>query len=183
MALALVDAALAQTGQLPPTVRAVVLRQKAHALAGLGEEQACSTVIFEALEAISGSGDTGDEGSLAPYCTTGYLTMEAATCWLQLGQPDRAVTAFTQASQVWPSHLRRDHGLHLARRASAHAGVGDIAPACGLATQAIDTVRQTASARTVRELRRVADRLDPWRTRQDAGAVVTAVATLAGSTI
>ena len=50
LALALADTALSQTEHLSPTVRAVVLRQKALALAGLGQGQARDEVATEALE-------------------------------------------------------------------------------------------------------------------------------------
>lgn len=180
-ALAMADAALSQTEHLPPTVRAVVLRQKALALAGLGQHRACDNVATEALETIAGGGVWPEESSLAPYCTTSYVAMEAAACWLQLDQPEQALTMFTLAPPAWPDELRRDHGLHLARRATAHAGVGDVDVACDLAEHAIRTARQTGSARTIRELRRLAHQLTPWQSRSDVKAVTAAVATLVAS--
>lgn len=97
LALALADTALSQTEHLSPTVRAVVLRQKALALAGLGQGQACDDVATEALESVAAGRVWPDESSLAPYCTTSYVAMEAAACWLQLGQPDQALTMFALA--------------------------------------------------------------------------------------
>jgi tetratricopeptide (TPR) repeat protein len=181
LALALADAALSQTEHPPPNVRAVVLRQKALALAGLGQEQACDDVAAEALETVAAPGSWPEESSLAPYCTTNYVAMEAAACWLQLNQPERALAMFSLAPTDWPTGLRRDHGLHLARRAAAHAGVGDVGVACDLAEQSIRTVRQTGSARTIRELRRLAHQLTPWQARSDVMAVAAAVATLVRS--
>jgi tetratricopeptide (TPR) repeat protein len=180
-ALAMADAALSQTEHLSPTVRAVVLRQKALALAGLGQGQACSDVATEALETVTAGRVWPEESSLAPYCTTSYVAMEAAACWLQLDQPEQALTMFALAPPQWPDGLRRDHGLHLARRATAHAGVGDVGVACDLAEQSIRTVRQTGSARTIRELRRLAHQLTPWQSRSGVKAVTAAVATLVGS--
>ena len=62
LALALVEAALSQTEHAPPTVHAVVLRQKALALAGLGQGSACSDVIAEALETVADGGIGADAG-------------------------------------------------------------------------------------------------------------------------
>lgn len=151
------------------------------ALAGLGQGQACDDVATEALESVAAGRVWPDESSLAPYCTTGYVAMEAAACWLQLGQPDQALTMFALAPPAWPDGLRRDHGLHLARRATAHAGVRDVDAACDLAEQSLRTVRQTGSARTIRELRRLSHQLSLWQSRGDVTAVTAAVATLVGS--
>jgi creatinine amidohydrolase len=106
--------------------------------------------------------------------------MEAATCWLRLGRPEDALSVFGAAPGVWAPHLRRDHGLHLARRANAHAAVAEVALACDLAQQAITAARQTASARTRQELVRLAGQLTAWPARPDATAVRSAVASLVG---
>jgi tetratricopeptide (TPR) repeat protein len=181
LALALADAALSQTVHLPFNILAVILRQKAHALAGLDDEPACREAITEALE--SASREDSEPAALAAYCTSDYVAMEAATCWLRLGRPEDALSAFGAAPDAWAPHLRRDYGLHLARRANAHAGVADIGPACDLAEQAMATVRQTASARTLRELARLAEQLTAWPTRPEATAVRSAVASLVGSAV
>ena len=178
LALALADAALSQTEHPPPTVHAVVLRQKALALACLGQGSACSDVIAEALETVADREAGTDAGSLAPYCTTSYVAMEGAACWLQLDQPEQALGVFASTPAEPPDGLRRDHGLHQARRSSAHAGVGDVDAACSLAEQAIATARVTASARTIRELRRLAHLLAPWHSRDNVRALTAAVATL-----
>ena len=180
-ALALADTALSQTEHLSPTVRAIVLRQKALALAGLGQGMACDEVATEALETVAAGRVWPDESSRAPYCTTSYVAMEAAACWLQLGQPDQALTMFALGPPAWPDGLRRDHGLHLAHRATAHAGVGDVDAACDLAEQSLRTVRQRGSARTIRELRRPTHQLSPWQSRSDVKVVTAAVVTRVGS--
>jgi DNA-binding CsgD family transcriptional regulator len=181
LALALANAASAQTIYLPRTDRAVILRQKAHALAGLGDAHACADVIAEALEVVADM--KPDDAGIASYCTIHYVAMEAAACWLQLDRPQEALSAFMATSRDWPPELHRDYGLYLARCANAHAWVGEVSTACKFAEQAIITIRQTASARIMWELQRLAERLSTWRTRPEVSAVLSAVTILNGSII
>jgi hypothetical protein len=110
-----------------------------------------------------------------------YLLMRKSNIATDSGDPVPALAMFALAPPQWPDGLRRDHGLHLARRATAHAGVGDVAVACDLAEQSLRTVRQTGSARAIRELRRLTHQLSSWQSRSDVKAVAAAVASLVGS--
>jgi DNA-binding CsgD family transcriptional regulator len=181
LALALANAASAQTIYLPNTDRAVILRQKAHALAGLGDAYACADVVAEALEVVADM--KPDDAGIASYCTTHYIAMEAAACWLQLDRPQEALSAFMTASREWPAELRRDYGLYLARRANVYARVDEVSMACKFAEQAIITVRQTASARIMWELQRLVKRLVAWRARSEVSAVMSAVTILNSSIV
>lgn len=182
LALALVEDALKHSAELPARVRAAVLRQKAHAMSGLTQPGACADLISMALETTA-QASKEETDVLAGYVTPGYVAMEAATCWLRLDRPELAMAAFDGISRDWPTRQRRDHGMHLARRARAHAGVGDVAIALELGEQAVDAARATASVRTVWELRRLARRLVPWQGRRDTRTVLSGVASLVASTI
>jgi hypothetical protein len=103
--------------------------------------------------------------SLAGYCTPAYVEMEAADCWLLLGQPHRAVPILEAALPGWPLEQRRDRGLHLARLASAYAACDDVDRAREVAFEAAAMAEQTGSARVTDELARL--QLAPhfgWRT-------------------
>ena len=104
--------------------------------------------------------------------------MEAGTCWLDLGDADRALTAFSRVRTEWNPALRRDQGLSLARRASAYAGAGEVAIACGTAHQAIVVYEVTRSARTLKELARLRSRLVPWARDPQVVALRRAIASL-----
>ena len=178
LALRLADAALNGSDLLPPGVRGAALRQKANALAGLGEVARCREVIDEALTAV----DRQDvAGSLAPYCTTSYVAMEASTCWLQLNQPERALDVLQRAGMEWPEAFRRDHGLSTARLARAYAALDDPTLACENAREALMAAQITRSARSLRELRLLCMQLQPWRREESVRYVTATVASLVGS--
>jgi tetratricopeptide (TPR) repeat protein len=124
-----------------------------------------------------------DDVGIASYCTIHYIAMEAAACWLQLGRPQEALSAFMIVSSEWSPELRRDYGLYLARRANAYARVGEVSMACKFAEQAIITVRQTASVRIMWELQRLVRQLVAWRAHSEVGAVISAVTILNGGIV
>jgi hypothetical protein len=137
----------------PPRVGAVILRQKANALAALGHARDCAAAIDKALSAVCNPEAEGDE--IASYCSERYVAMEAAGCWRQLRQPGRALQLLSATGSAWPDALRRDNGLYLARLASAHAGAGDVLSACSIGAEAVAVAGVTHSVRTIIELRRL----------------------------
>jgi transcriptional regulator with XRE-family HTH domain len=178
LAAALADAALTAYDASPKrNIRAVLLRQKANAYAGLGQTQKCASAIGEALDFAEAS--SGEATELADYCTPSYAAMEAGTCWLRLGNADQALTAFSRASTDWNPELRRDQGLSLARRATAQAGVGDVGTACGTGHEALAAYVETRSARTLKELIRLRATLVPWSRDPQVVALRRAIASLA----
>jgi hypothetical protein len=60
------------------------------------------------------------------------LLIEAAHCWVELGQPDRALGVLQQGLMQWRPEFRRDLGLGLARFAVAHARTGAVDDALNL---------------------------------------------------
>ena len=177
LAAALVDSALTNHDANPRlNIRAVLLRQKANAHAGLGETKECAAAISETLDLTAAINGEGTE--LADYCTPSYAAMEAGTCWLALGDADQALTAFSHAPAEWNPALRRDQGLSLARRATAHAGAGDVSTACTTAHQALRIYVDTRSARTLKELTRLRSSLALWSRDPQAVAVRRAIASL-----
>jgi tetratricopeptide (TPR) repeat protein len=172
----MIDQAAKVAHYLPPRLHATILRQKANAYAGLGELRTCAAAIDKALEVVGAEDPEGAE--LASYCTEPYVAMEAGACWMQLGQPAKALSTYQLASREWPDALRRDHGLSLARLASAQAEVGAIDEACTTGSRAIAVANQTGSVRTLLELRRLRDALRPWERHGDAALVRASVASL-----
>jgi transcriptional regulator with XRE-family HTH domain len=181
LAVALTEAALTDSAALPPKVLALVLRQQANAHAGLGDDVAAASSIDRAFDVVARQDSDGS--ALAAYCTEPYVAMEAGTSWLTLGQHDRALEAFTWGGDAWPEALRRDRGLALARRATAHAAQGDVDQACSVGALAVGICRETGSARTLRELRRLRTFLRPLhREHPGAAQMHSAVASLMSGT-
>lgn len=85
--------------------------------------------------------------------------MEAAHCWIELGQPDRAITALQQGLASWHPNFRRDLGLGLARLAVAYAYTGAVDEALAAGHQAAVIAEQTASQRTRQQLDHTIQRL------------------------
>ena len=81
--------------------------------------------------------------------------MEAAHCWIELGQADKAIGTLQHSLEGWKPEFRRDLGLCLARLAVAHASSGQIENALIVADRALEIARETKSFRTADQLARI----------------------------
>lgn len=153
LALRLADSALDRSTHLPPRYRAVALRQRAHAFAQLDQPDDCASTLQLAFESAERSADS--EKDLAQYCTSEYVEMEAAHCWIELGQADKAIGTLQHSLAEWKPEFRRDLGLCLARLAVAHASYGQIENALIVADRSLEIVRDTKSFRTEDQLARI----------------------------
>ncbi|MBH0775066.1 tetratricopeptide repeat protein [Nocardia bovistercoris] len=152
--LGLANAALRRSAELAPDVRAVALRQRAHAYSLTGETDECRRALDEAMVATL-SIDAGNVNGLAAYCTPSYIEMEAAQSWARIGRPDLAAETYASGLADWPATQRRDRGLCVARLASVHATLGNHDEAGQLGVEATQLVRIAPSARSLAVLRDV----------------------------
>ncbi|MEU4213063.1 hypothetical protein AB0F13_24235 [Streptomyces sp. NPDC026206] len=90
------------------------------------------------------------------YCTPTYIEMQRANCWIDLGEPHRAVELFEDQLAALPPEYRNDRGVYLARLARAHITAGELERGAETASKALAIVTQTGSARTFTELSAVA---------------------------
>src|SRR6266516_3762129 len=158
--LDLARAALYKQDRLTPRVRALALRQEAHGYALAGDATGCSRALEAAAEQAALHEDHGDDERIETgYCTPTYVEMEAADCWMTLGQPDKAIAIFENGLAAWPSDYQRDRGVHLARLAVAHAANREPEQACAVAREALTIAVSTGSGRATTELRRAVGRL------------------------
>lgn len=174
-ALGLAQAALREGERLTPQLRAVALRQEAHAHALRRDSAACARALDHAMAEVVAGGGAEPEFDLTAYCTPGYVGMEAAACWIQLGEPKRAIATFEDRLSAWPLGYKRDLGLCLARLAVAHAADRDLEQARAVGQQAIAVVRDTHSARTLRELGRLASLAQEWNDAPEAAELARAL--------
>ncbi len=144
-----------------PDLLPVCLRQVALSCAQLGDETRFRTAFEQAISLTCTAVDK--KNSLSSYCTTSYLEMEAALCWLTLKKPKLAISACERALKDWPSSLVRDEALCHARRAIAYAELGQPEDACEFAALAIAKIQLAPSARTIHMLRLTARRLEPFQ--------------------
>jgi hypothetical protein len=80
------------------------------------------------------------------YCTPTYIEIQRANCWIDLGEPMRAVGLFEGELAVLPRVYRNDRGVYLARLARAYAKGSEPELAAGTAAKALGIVNQTGSA-------------------------------------
>ncbi|MCP2252921.1 Helix-turn-helix domain-containing protein [Prauserella aidingensis] len=154
LALRLADSALEQGSRLPPGYRAVALRQRAYALAQLGEAKQSAEAINEA-HLLAQRRVADSELDLTQYCTPEYVEMEAANCWVELGQAAEAISTLQDSLARWQPEFRRDLGLCLARLAVAHATDGQVDNALIVADRALGITQETRSSRTEDQLTRI----------------------------
>lgn len=176
-ALGLAVAALRESEQLSPRLRAVALRQQALAHAMTGERAGCETALQQARAEVA---DVAHEptDTAAAYCTSAYLASEAGACSLRLGVPQRAVQVLEHGVSRWPAELSRDRGLALSRLASAHLASRNIEQGCAVAAEAITAAKATRSARVLADLRPLRARLVPWQRQPEVAEVARALAAL-----
>jgi tetratricopeptide (TPR) repeat protein len=153
LALKLIDSAMRNEANLSSRQRAVMLRQRAFTYALLGNSEACGHALEDAFRLADRGVDSADD--LANYCTPEYLEMEAAHCWVELGQADRAIDTLQHGLSLWNSDYRRDLGLCLARLGVAHASGGQAEYALTVAQHALRIARETKSHRTAMQLARI----------------------------
>ncbi len=160
-----------------PHLAAVCLRQVALAHAYLGHEMAARAALDRALELATPTVESDNE--LSPYCTTSYVHMEGALCFLVLGQPEPAVKACTDALTTWPVEIVRDKAVCLARLAIGHLDLHQLDAACESAMLAIHHVQATPSARTLHLLRIIGRRVVPFKQAQVVRQFRQALSTVA----
>ncbi|MFI6284993.1 hypothetical protein ACIBCM_09585 [Streptomyces sp. NPDC051018] len=78
--------------------------------------------------------------------------MQRANCWIDLGEPWRAVRLFEDEIDALPQIYRNDRGVYLARLARAYAVAGEPERGAEAGIKALAIVAQTGSARTLTEL-------------------------------
>ncbi|MEA2618839.1 MAG: hypothetical protein QOE72_4622 [Chloroflexota bacterium] len=146
--------------RLTPRVRAVAAQQEAHGHALAGDEVACQRKLDEAFQLSAA--DRTVEGP-ARYCIPQFVEIQRATCWMELGRPERAVDLFEAELLRLPAVHRRDRGVYLSRLACAHATTGNPDGAAVNARQALEIVGTTGSDRIRKELHQLQPRLARWR--------------------
>jgi transcriptional regulator with XRE-family HTH domain len=114
LTLDLAEAALHKPDRLTPRARALGLRQSAHGYALAGDAAKCARALEAAAEEAARHEDHGDEERLLTgYCTPSFVEMEAADCWMTLGQPEKAIAIFEHGLVSTASESPRGLSLKL----------------------------------------------------------------------
>ncbi|WP_414168691.1 hypothetical protein ACMATS_20875 [Streptoverticillium reticulum] len=150
---------------LTPRLSALAAQQEAQGYALMRNSKAALSRFDEAY-ALASQATAAEQPTTvdASYCTPTYIEIQRATCWIDLGQPQRAVQLFQDQLAALDPVYRNDRSVYLARLARAHVTAGDLEQGAEAATKSLGIVTHTGSARTFAELSSVARAVDTKRT-------------------
>jgi hypothetical protein len=131
-----------------------------------GDERACQRALDAASRLAERSLHNGDDGP-GRYCTPGYVEIQRAAAWIELGRPERAIDLFESSLARLPTVHRRDRGVYLARLASAYATSGNPDVSTSKAWEALTIAQATGSRRIASELGQLPIRLAPWAAKPE----------------
>lgn len=145
-------AAQRHEGALGGPARAAALQQEAQGHALAGNEHACHERL-DAAHATAALPDTDRDGRTGhgDFCTSTYIEVQRANCWLTLGRPHRAVPILEQAVREVPDAYRRDRAQAQVRLARAYAALGQYDGAAALSASTLQIAREAGSDRTLNE--------------------------------
>ena len=137
--------------RVPPRVRAEAAQQEARAQAMLGARLPTVQSKLHEAEQLLGEADGEDLGSTYTYP---LFTVQAALCYCEAGQPERALEAHSR----WQAHhgfSRRDRAYFLSLMGTSLARAGQPEEAARVGLAAHDTAGDVSSSRIRLELRRL----------------------------
>ncbi|MFE7268057.1 transcriptional regulator [Streptomyces sp. NPDC057592] len=164
-AVDLIEAALSQaprtgSARLTSMLHARACRAHAHA----GDIRAADRSANAALDAYENAGPIEDDLPCVYWYNLGETHQLLGSSALNLGNPERALAHFLEASDAHTSQeaynaaaFPRGHSIYLARLAEAHLSLGDIDAAVATAHDAVDRMGGITSARgthTLEDLRK-----------------------------
>ncbi|WJV50057.1 helix-turn-helix domain-containing protein [Streptomyces flavofungini] len=152
-------------------IRGLAAQHLAQSAAVAGEHTACMHHLDRARVLLAR--DVADPGQ--PVLGTSHLpdvvSMFTGWCLYDLGRPAEAAALLDRETARIPAHALRTRGRHNVRRALAHAAAGEVDHACGIAADALASVRLTRSATVAADLRRLAHTLARHRGRTAVSAL------------
>ncbi|WP_375256761.1 XRE family transcriptional regulator [Streptomyces sp. MNP-20] len=143
-----------------PALEAMLLTRQARGHAKLGERQAAFTALGQAAE-LCAQGRSECDPHWLYWVNEGEIHGQAGSCFLDLGEPHRAVTSLTKAHDALNPSDQRTRGLFLCRAASAHLRQGDVDAGCDTAHRALDLAEQLQSARLNEHIETMLSDLQP----------------------
>jgi transcriptional regulator with XRE-family HTH domain len=166
--LSLAQAAQDGPWKLPSNVRAEAAQQEARGYAMLnGHLDQIEFKFDEAREMLAAdrsSASPSRSATLAPHYDEALFAMQTAICYCEAGFPDRALELY-ESWLTEDAFSRRDFGYFFSLKAEALARAGGPDEASSAGLRALSLARETNSARTVQELHRLLDELQPSASR------------------
>jgi transcriptional regulator with XRE-family HTH domain len=164
--------------RLPAPMRAAIVQQEAHGHALKGDEVPAHRTLDRAIE-WAATDDAGDSrNGHGSFCTSAYLELQRAMCWVALGRPERAIQLFNAVLPTLPAVYRRDRGVAFSRLAHAYATTGRPDEAAEAGRAALAIARASGSIRTEEVVAALARRLAGHRRVESVGSLLDELASL-----
>jgi hypothetical protein len=171
-ALGLAYAAQHRDDRLPSPMRAAIRVQQACAHAAEGNDIATWHLLDEALE-WAASDDIGEaRDGHGSFCTLEFIELQRASCWLMLGNANRAAELFRRNLPALAPVYFKNRGSAQSRLATAYAIQGDAAQAATTANQALDVALACGSGRILNELSALSESLSHHAKIPDVAALL-----------
>jgi ATP/maltotriose-dependent transcriptional regulator MalT len=156
------SAAAGARGHASATTRALLQERVAWAHARAGEtrhtERALSVVETEYERRRP-----ADDPEWVYWLTEDEVTVMAGRCYVELGQPDRAIPLLTGVLGRYDERQTRESALYTSWLAEAHVQAGDIEHAAALAHHTLELSSSTSSSRGDNRVALLAQHLAPHR--------------------
>lgn len=162
-AIGLAQAARRHEEQLATPTRAAIRVQEAYGHALDGNERAAHTLPDEAHTWAAGDTAGDAHEGHGSYCTSSYIEIQRASCWLTTGKPKRAIPLYEEALATLPVVYQRTRAAALSRLAAAYVADGQVEQAANAAHAALPVACSGGSRRIVEEIHSVGRRLATHR--------------------
>ncbi|MFD3524533.1 helix-turn-helix domain-containing protein [Streptomyces sp. NPDC058653] len=129
-----------------PSLHAMLLTRQARGHARLGEERRARAALDEA-RILCDRGGGEDDPHWLYWVNPGEILGQKGSCYLDLGQPAKAVAAFTEAREFLKRDETRTHAQFLSRAATAQLRAGDADAGCATGQEVLSLVDGVRSAR------------------------------------
>jgi tetratricopeptide (TPR) repeat protein len=160
-ALARVDAAEVVLGSVKhTTMRAWLTAARAEVLAATSDVEGCRRALDQAHAFLDHPDSGASPAPYVDYLDGAHLRRWTGSCLASLGHPEAASAVEEALVEVDPSFVRARAGLVI-DLATAHSAAGDLDRACISAAEGVRLAAETRSARQVRRVVGLRERLRP----------------------
>jgi tetratricopeptide (TPR) repeat protein len=142
---------------------AIAATYAAHGYALHGDQKDCKQAYDRAHRLLETMVDDDPMAWYGQFIDKTKVEAWRARSLSALGSYQQSAELFEAVLGTWPSAWRRGRGVHLARKAFAYAGAGDVDQAVAVGMQSLAIGSETGSGRIVNELFRLDGALTHWR--------------------
>ncbi|MBF6175251.1 hypothetical protein [Nocardia blacklockiae] len=159
------SAAVATTQQAEPLVRTFAYDQLARAYAKSGDEAKCLGTLEQTHSSYqhAKSEAAPQDTSLAYFYDDGFLPHTESQCFLNLGQPERAVSRAEQSLMLHDPKLVRDNAFSKLYLATTYVHSDEPEQAVGALMDAAGWARQNRSVQLAERIQTVRASMGPWQ--------------------